>query len=146
MGRPAIPLEERFWSRVEITGFCWNWVGTLSPAGYGRITEADRTEHLAHRWAYETLTQQAIPKGMHIDHLCRNRACVNPDHMEVVPGAVNVMRGFGPPAKNARKTHCQYGHELPQQGEFYDRTCRECRRKTWREYAQKKRDAAARWT
>ena len=66
---------------------------------------------LAHRFAYELL-RGPIPEGMTIDHLCRTRSCVNPEHFEVVTRGENVLRGVGPPAMNARKTHCAKGHPL----------------------------------
>ena len=65
----------------------------------------------AYRLAYE-ITKGPVPKGLEIDHLCRNRACLNPFHLEAVTRRVNVLRGFGACGNNARKTHCKFGHEF----------------------------------
>jgi hypothetical protein len=111
---------ERFWARVDKTGECWEWMGARSN-GYGQTGRGS-----AHRAAY-MLTKGPIPVGLELDHLCRNRGCVNPAHLEVVSHRENVMRSpIAPPALNARKTHCVRGHALPIGPE--DRVCRQCQR------------------
>lgn len=112
-------------------GDCWEWEGACYPSGYGHF----RVTGYAHRFAYQALVG-AIPKGLVIDHLCRNRACVRPEHLECVPGEVNILRGVGAPAQNARKTHCVRGHEFNSENTHYSRGkngrthrhCRVCRR------------------
>lgn len=89
---------------------CWDWIGYRNKNGYGWATLRGKIYTSAHRVLWERL-RGPIPKGMVLDHLCRNRACVNPDHCEVVTPQVNTMRGFGPCARHARKTHCPQGHE-----------------------------------
>ncbi|SRR6266576_146239 len=91
--------------KVAATG-CWLWQGPLSPNGYGRIGK-----EYAHRAMYEILIGP-IPHRMTIDHLCRVRPCVNPDHMEIVTRGANVLRGVGLSAMEARQTHCIRGHSL----------------------------------
>lgn len=73
----------------------------------------------------------AIPEGMVLDHLCRNRACINPDHLEPVTQRENILRGEGVAAKNAQKTHCKHGHQFTKENTYLyqgKRLCRECRR------------------
>jgi hypothetical protein len=98
---------ERFWARVLIGDGCWLWNGPKNSKGYIQFASASGT--LAHRFAYEYFNGP-IPHGMTIDHLCRNRGCVNPDHLEAVSNRDNVLRGIGQTAINARKTHCKRGH------------------------------------
>lgn len=111
----------RFWSKVEFTDSCWLWTGHRHRQGYGTFWLGTETGY-AHRWAYEFCIGP-IPEGLQIDHLCHNedesclggptclhRRCVRPDHLEPVTSGVNKLRGFAPPAKNARKTHCVQGH------------------------------------
>lgn len=127
MGPKPKPPEDRFWPKVEVTGFCWNWTGFRGAHGHGQFKATPTTSTGAHRWAYEFLVGP-IPDGMFLDHLCRNTGCVNPDHLEPVTNAENVMRGFGPTANHARKTHCPRGHELPPKVAGQKRTCSECER------------------
>lgn len=109
----ALPLEQRFWPKVEKTDGCWNWKGALNTSGYGRLSLGGRGSLMAraHRVAYE-LVVGPIPDGQDLDHLCRNRACVKPAHLEPVSRQVNLLRGETITATNAVKTHCPAGHEL----------------------------------
>jgi hypothetical protein len=88
--------KERFLSKIEKTDSCWIWKGTVNPdSGYGRIqitNDGIKKSHYAHRYSYE-LTKGNIPPKMVIDHLCRNTACVNPDHLEAVTNRENGIRG-----------------------------------------------------
>lgn len=93
----------------EATG-CHNWTGPLDAYGYGRASFQAKG-HKAHRLAYEA-ARGPIPEGLEMDHLCRNRRCINPDHLEPVTRSENLRRGNGPAAQNARKTHCKHGHEF----------------------------------
>lgn len=89
---------------------CWQWEGSTNHLGYG-VFYYRRKVVKSHRFSYE-LHKEKIPTGLVIDHLCRNRGCVNPEHMEAVTQQENILRGTGPTALNARKTHCKRGHEL----------------------------------
>jgi HNH endonuclease len=106
--------EERFWAKVSKTDSCWLWTGWKIDAGYGFFRTGD-CDVLAHRYAYELLVGPIL-EGLTIDHVktrgCSSRACVNPAHLEAVTMRENTLRGDGPAALNARKTHCPRGHEL----------------------------------
>jgi len=114
--------DERFWAKVDVGHplGCWVWTAGRDWDGYGIFKGQGRVSCRAHRWTYARL-RGPIADGLSIDHLCRNTSCVNPDHLEPVDTRTNIHRGFGLAAKNAAKTHCPRGHQLPD-----DRTCRTC--------------------
>lgn len=120
----------RFWPNVDKTGVngCWLWLGTRRK-GYGRFQSIDGRRLSAHRVAYELLVGP-IPVGLVLDHLCRNRACVNPDHLEAVTNRDNILRGYGASAQMARRTSCPKGHSdyiiVIRRGRP-ERQCRPCR-------------------
>lgn len=123
---------EKFHARVQMqAGGCWLWTGATVNTGYGRFTDRDR-DWLAHRWAFEHLVAP-IPQGMVIDHLCRVRLCVNPEHLESVTQAENVRRENLANGRGVARTHCPQGH--PYSGgnlvigvDGRSRLCRECHR------------------
>ncbi len=135
--KKGLPDLERFWQYVSKTESCWNWLGSLASAGYGVFATGKRSNNTfkqigAHVFAY-TLAKGEIPAKYHIDHLCRNPKCVNPDHLEAVTPRINTLRGVGVTARNFQKTHCKRGHIL--QGEnLYripsgGRACKTCKAK-----------------
>ena len=129
---------DRFWTKVDKTPTCWDW--TVKPdTGYGRFGAQGRTL-LAHRVAH-TLAGRSIPNGLQVDHLCRNRRCVNPDHLDVVSVAENVLRGDGISARNARKTHCHRGHPLEGDNLYItpsgNRNCIKCQRQRVRDHRRR---------
>src|SRR5690242_3990108 len=101
-------MQTRFWSKVDKSGFCWLWTASVDHDGYGRFVVDGKTCK-AHRIAY-TLSIGPIPDGLTIDHLCRNKRCVNPAHLEAVSQKENNHRGTSPSALNIQKTHCIRGH------------------------------------
>lgn len=153
MGRPPLQHSvgkareiERFWRKVERRSpkKCWPWVGGSFRDGYGMFHLFRlRQKVQAHRYAYEAVVGP-IPEGLTLDHLCRNRACCNPAHLEPVTHRVNILRGTGASARNIRKTECVHGHQYTEENTYvrYDgrRVCRECQRKWDREKKQRRRD------
>ena len=93
-----------FWGKVDKSGDCWLWTGTINLEGYGSI-KRNRVRYVSHRVSYEALVGP-IPEGYVIDHLCRVRNCVNPEHLEPVTIKENVLRGQGMGARHARREHC----------------------------------------
>jgi hypothetical protein len=102
------------WYVPEPNTGCWLWLKGVQTSGYGQVA-LERKKHprlrVAHRVSYELL-RGPIPGGLTLDHLCRVRSCVNPDHLEPVTNRVNALRGNGAPARHARQTHCLNGHPL----------------------------------
>lgn len=105
---------------------CWYWAKAPNKAGYGTHWVEGKV-YRAHRFVYEALVGE-IPEGLVLDHLCKNKLCVNPDHLEAVTQKVNMERGL-----HAQKTHCPHGHEYtPENTYLYDnrRTCKTCKHPT----------------
>lgn len=125
------PWPDRFWQKVEKGEGCWRWLASSQGTGYGQVKAPGRGNvRLAHRVAYE-LVKGPIPTGLVIDHLCRNRMCVNPDHLEPVTDAVNIQRGESPSMVTQRTGVCKRGHVLAEVGYATwpgARTCRACSR------------------
>lgn len=140
------PVADRLNQKLVRRGDCWEWTGKLNPSGYGQViihpARGVRETWLTHRLAY-TLEHGPIPDGLTVDHLCRNRVCANPSHMELVTQRENNLRSTSPSAKNARKTHCKRGHEFTPENTYLwtgprgqQRQCRECiSARTARSYA-----------
>ena len=142
-------LAERFWSKVNKNGPvhpilgtpCWLWLGKLDKDGYGTFHIARVNGRPIRAKAHNVLASS--PEGLVPDHLCQNKACVNPEHLEHVTVKVNILRGTGLAAKNAVKTFCKKGHPFDEENTRYSikngatrRTCRACARartKKWNE-------------
>lgn len=129
-------LPDRIWSKVaRVPSGCWQWTAGLDRDGYSAISFQGKRQG-AHRVFYAELVGP-IPSGLQLDHLCRNRACVNPGHLEPVTKRVNTLRGLGPPARNARKTRCPEGHQYTLR--LGKRTCKPCEAASQRRYKARKR-------
>lgn len=126
LGSSRVPRADRLWAKVEKTETCWLWTGYVNNKGYGLISRGSPAttyeRKLVHRVAYE-LEVGPIPEGLEIDHLCRVRNCVRPDHLEPVTRHENVLR--------ARRDECPQGHSLLDSSNVYlwrgSRLCRTCR-------------------
>jgi hypothetical protein len=124
-------VASRFFSKVSQAGDCWEW-RHVTPSGYGTLFR----RMLPHRWAYQYL-RAPIPEGLELDHLCRNRRCVNPWHLEPVTRRVNAMRGVG------SKETCVNGHPYTEENTYRDpskgkRGCRTCRQEATHRWAARK--------
>lgn len=134
MPRPKKPypsVVERFWSKIvrQPTG-CWEWTAARS-RGYGTFAVTKKKLVGAHRYSYELLVEP-ITLGMTIDHLCRNKVCVNPSHLEVVTSRENTRRAPNSITTiHANQTHCKWGHPFNEKNTYWDkqrggRACRPC--------------------
>ena len=133
----------RFWARVDRTETCWLWTGKPEAHGYGRLSigrvDGKPVRMQAHRFAYE-LTVGPVPDGMVLDHLCRVRLCVNPEHLEPVTVQENNRRGLARILNRENhqtaKTHCPQGHPYDEANTYVDpdggRRCRACHRERMR--------------
>lgn len=127
----ATPARRRYSSPAESLaarsvrdGDCLRWTGFRQPGGYGQMKAGGAAPELVHRVAYR-LAHGSIPDGYQIDHLCRVRDCVNPDHLEAVTQQENLSRKS--PPEPAARTHCGRGHELTPENTYQWRTQRHCR-------------------
>lgn len=148
--------ESRFWSRIEKTDGCWIWTGGITSHGYGSVKLCSWPFY-AHRLSFEMAHGSRIADGQTLDHLCRNRLCVNPEHLEPVSIGENVLRGETHGARNAAKTHCgTCGHPLSGDNllvvqptgkrRSVTRRCYACAQEGWRRYYLKNRDKYIEYT
>jgi hypothetical protein len=133
-------IPDRIAARIEV-GDCWQWIGHVRRDGYGDVWFGGRTR-MVHRLVYQLLVRP-LSVIEQLDHLCRNRACVNPDHLDVVSARTNILRGFGAPALAARRTSCPIGHPLTPVPDGSRRVCRECGRLACRNWRLKTGRASA---
>lgn len=128
-----------FLSNIRRTDSCWLWTGKTNGRGYGKLYYGGRTER-AHRLSFK-LFRHDIPDELVIDHLCNNKVCVNPEHLDAVTQQVNVGRYY---AAKAPKPVCVNGHAMTYHNTYQygnRKICKECKRETTRKWRQKLRVA-----
>lgn len=153
--------EELFWVKVDTSGpipvnradlgNCWQWIASLHHTRhYGQFWSTSRKSGRklmlsAHKVLWEHINGP-VPDGQDLDHLCRNRACVNPSHLEVVSHRENVLRGESDFARKAQQTHCKHGHEFTAENTIHpdrkhpnSRKCRICKRRMTNEAGRRHR-------
>ena len=131
----GMPLADRLWTRVDkdqVGTGCWVWLGAKGHGGYGVVGAYGR-QWKVHRLVLLLTQGLVVPEGKQVDHLCRNRACCNPSHLELVTPRENTRRSLNPAAAHARQTHCHRGHEYTPENTYvrnggFGRNCRECKR------------------
>ena len=133
-------VEERFWKHVDKTETCWNWAGTENGRGYGFFWDGNKYVQV-HRYAYQKL-KGVIPNGLQVDHLCFNKLCINPAHLEAVTPRENLRRAQIHHGVGCAVTHCPAGHEYTPENTYVEpkgsRSCRECRRERTRQWRAEK--------
>jgi hypothetical protein len=155
VGRKRVPIIDRLVRQTDRSGPqfknlgpCWIWTGAIRKStGYGAFTiyiGPNKTRSTTpHAIAYE-LSIGKVPEGLQLDHLCRNRICCNPDHLEPVTPKENILRGKGLASLNAKKTHCKEGHLLSGENLHINgkgaRVCMICRKASWDAANARRRD------
>jgi hypothetical protein len=142
-------VTDRLLAKVSISpDGCWIWTGAIDHNGYGRFRFRGKNE-MAYRAAYTLLVGEFDP-ALSIDHLCREKLCVNPEHLEAVHIRTNILRGTSPVALNAAKTHCKNGHpfagenlRIEHENGGIRRRCVACLRASNARQAPRQRRAAA---
>jgi hypothetical protein len=133
------PILERFLAKIDIKeNGCWEWQGTIDEKGYGLFWNGVKTIR-AHRYSYEWFNQYKLPKydpnGLQLDHLCRNRKCLNPNHLELIMHYKNIKRGESG-INHKSKTHCPKGHPYDDKNTYIQpngsRACKICSRENYR--------------
>lgn len=133
MGNYTINVVERLLKKIDRTdNGCWIWTGAMQSNGYGTAVVGYK-QTTAHRHIYQA-TFGGLSKDLQLDHLCRNRACVNPNHLEPVSQRENILRGNGVAAINSKKTVCKNGHQYNEHNTYQrirngrpERDCKVCR-------------------
>jgi hypothetical protein len=120
-------------SALVVESGCWEWTASLDKYGYGKFY-ADHKHVTASRFSYIAFNDKVPEPGMVVDHECRNRRCVNPEHLREITNAKNVLIGDGLSAKFKIATHCKHGHEFSGKNVWVHptlgyRQCRECHRR-----------------
>lgn len=145
MAPQATPPIDRVLSKIQLlANGCWLWLGTRHNHGYGVVRER-YAWRLVHRVVYMALIG-SIPEGLTLDHLCRNRLCVNPTHLEPVTNKENILRGEAFSAKFARRDCCAHGHPFTEENTYryvykgidQGRICRTCHRERERRYRRRR--------
>ena len=142
----AEAIKRNFEKSIEKTKYtsCWKWKGVITRQGYGILHLGNDRYIKAHRYSYE-LYKKPIEPGLVIDHICRNKACVNPEHLREVTTRINsIENSHSASAVNIIKTHCIRGHEFTEENTYLrfrkgkpNRKCRECIRNYHKEYHKK---------
>lgn len=144
--KPAESLEDRIMRHVTLIteSTCWYWTSALLPTGYSIVYYKGKSR-IAHRDSYKIFVGE-IPFGFEIDHLCRNRGCVNPKHLEAVSHKENMRRGE---SANRKKTHCSKGHEFSTENTYWSgpskavRLCKICCMENQRKRRKRRRNTIA---